>query len=153
MITVPQCKILSLLYRYDEGIHDLSPLWFRQQAWLQYGLIWYNIMLSNIYWQVLGHRLREIQGGPVTFFFFFSSVLHFTEDIFIFFNENVWISISISLKYVRKGSINNIPALVQIIPWRRPGDKPLAEPLIVSSPTHICITRPQWVNSLAPGQF
>ena len=30
----------------------------------------------------------------------------------IFFNENVWISIKISLQFVPKGPINIIPALV-----------------------------------------
>ena len=73
---------------------------------------------------------------------------HFADDIFkrIFFNENVWITIENSLKFVPKGPINNIPALVQIMAWRRPGDKPLSEPMLVSLPTHICVTRPQWVN-------
>ena len=42
--------------------------------------------------------------------------------------------------------INNIPALVQIMAWRRPGDKSISEPMMVSLPTHICVTRPQWVN-------
>ena len=72
---------------------------------------------------------------------------HFTDDIFkcIFLNENDWISLKISLKFVPKGPINNIPALVQIMAWRRPGGKPLSEPMIVSLPTHICVTRPQWV--------
>ena len=39
---------------------------------------------------------------------------HFAEDIFkcIFLNENVLISIKFSLKFVPKGQINNIPALV-----------------------------------------
>ena len=45
-----------------------------------------------------------------------------------------------------KGPINNIPALVQIMAWRRSGDKPSSEPMMVSLPTHICVTRPQWVN-------
>ena len=45
------------------------------------------------------------------------------------------------------GPINIIPALVQIMAWRRPGDKPLSEPMMVSLLTHICVTRPQWVNS------
>ena len=36
--------------------------------------------------------------------------------------------------------------------WRRPGDKPLSEPMMVSLPTHICVTRPQWVNTLATGR-
>ena len=30
--------------------------------------------------------------------------------------------------------------------WRRPGDKPLSKPMMVSLPTHICVTRPQWVK-------
>ena len=73
---------------------------------------------------------------------------HFADDIFkrIFFIENVWISIKIALKFVPKGPINNIPALVQIMAWRRSGDRPLSEPVMVSLPTHICVTRPQWVN-------
>ena len=72
---------------------------------------------------------------------------HFTDDIFkcIFLNENVSIAIKISLKFVPKGPINNIPALVQIMAWRHPGDKSLSEPMMVSLPTHICVTRPQWV--------
>ena len=59
---------------------------------------------------------------------------HFADDIFkcIFLNENVWIPIKISLKFVPKGPINDIPALVQIIAWRRLGDKPLSEPRLVS---------------------
>ena len=30
--------------------------------------------------------------------------------------------------------------------WRRPGDKPLSEPMMIILLTHICVTRPQWVN-------
>ena len=65
----------------------------------------------------------------------------------IFLNKNVWISITISLKFVPKGPIENMPALVQIMAWRRPGDEPLSEPMMVRLLTHICITRPQWVNN------
>ena len=32
--------------------------------------------------------------------------------------------------------------------WHGPGDKPLSESMVVRSLTHICVTRPQWVNSL-----
>ena len=73
---------------------------------------------------------------------------HFADDIFkrIFLYENIWIPIKISLKFVPRGSINNIPALVQIMAWRRPGDKPLSKPMMGSLLTHICVTRPQWVN-------
>ena len=79
---------------------------------------------------------------------------HFADDVFkcIFLNENVWISLMISLKFVPNVPINNIPALVQIMAWRRSGDKPLSEPIMVSILTHICVIRPQWVNSFCPGQ-
>ena len=73
---------------------------------------------------------------------------HFADVIFkcIFLNKNVWISLKISLRFVSKVPIDNIPALVQIMAWRRSGDKPLSEPIRVSLPTHTCVTRPQWVN-------
>ena len=73
---------------------------------------------------------------------------HFADDILkcIFLNENIWISIKISLKFVPKGPINNIPPLVRIMAWHRSGDKPLSEPIVVSLLKHICVTRPQWVN-------
>ena len=75
---------------------------------------------------------------------------HFPNDIFkcIFFNENAWISLKISLKYVPMGPFDNIPALVQIMAWRRPGDKPSSEPMMASLLTRICVTRPQWVNTV-----
>ena len=75
---------------------------------------------------------------------------HFADDIFkwIFLNKNVWISINISLKFVPMGPNNNIPTLVQVMAWRRSGDKPLFEPMMVGLPTHICVTRPQWVNDI-----
>ena len=61
----------------------------------------------------------------------------------------VWIPIEISLKFVPKDLINNIPALVQIMAWRRPGNKPLSESMMVSLLTHVCVTWPQWVNSVS----
>ena len=74
---------------------------------------------------------------------------HFADDTFkhIFFNENFRISIKISLKFVPKGPINNIPTLVLIMAWRRSGDKPLSEPMMVSLMTQLCVTRPQWVTT------
>ena len=50
---------------------------------------------------------------------------------YIFLNGNVWILYKISLKFVPKGPINNIPAVVQIMAWWRAGDKPLSEPMMV----------------------
>ena len=75
---------------------------------------------------------------------------HFPDDIFkrIFLNENVRISIKISLKFAPKVPINDISSLVQIMAWYWTGDKPLSEPMMVSLLMHICVTRPQWVNTL-----
>ena len=66
----------------------------------------------------------------------------------VFFNENTRMSIEISLKFIHKGSINSIPALVQIMAWCRLGDRPLSEPMLVCSPTHICDFRPQFSESI-----
>ena len=85
------------------------------------------------------NSLRQRQNGHL-----------FADDTFkcIFLNENIRISTKNSLKFVPKGLIKNIPVLVLIMAWRRPGDKPLSEPMQVRSLTHICVTQPQWVNTL-----
>ena len=105
---------------------------FLQNSWDSLWLLWIQTMICFL------NTLRPEKNGR-----------HFADDIFkcIFLNENVWIAIKISLKFVPRGPINNIPALVQIMAWRRPGDKPLSEPMMIRLPTHICVTRPQWVNS------
>ena len=91
---------------------------------------------SSLMWYVI-NTLRPRQNGR-----------HFAEDIFkcIFLNENTSVPIKISLKFVPKDPINNIPALVQIKAWCQPGTKPLSEPMMVSSLMHIYVTRSQWVN-------
>ena len=73
---------------------------------------------------------------------------HFADDNFqyIFVNENVLILIKISPKFGPKGPINNFPSLVEIMAWRRPGDKPFSQPMRVRLGTHICVIRPQWVK-------
>ena len=70
------------------------------------------------------------------------------DDTFerIFFEENVRISIKISLNFAPKSPIDNIPALFQIMAWRRSGDKPSSEPMMVKLPTHKCVARPQWIK-------
>ena len=54
------------------------------------------------------------------------------DNIFkcIFFNENDRIPIQVSLKFVPRTQIDNTPALVQVMAWRRTGDKPLPEPMM-----------------------
>ena len=54
------------------------------------------------------------------------------DDIFkcIFLNENERISIQLSLKLVHRSLTDDKPALVQVMAWRRTGDKPLPEPML-----------------------
>ena len=111
-------------------IHEFATSWKLfsgvRQVW------WINHLSNKI------NTLRPRQNGR-----------RFADDTFkrIFLNENIRISIKISLNFVPKGPINNDPALVQIMAWRRSGDKPLSESMMVSVLTHICVTRPQWVNT------
>ena len=65
--------------------------------------------------------------------FFLTHLSHVQDDIFkfIFMNEKFCILIRISPKFVPMGPINNIPVLVQIMAWRRSGDKPLFEPMLI----------------------
>ena len=37
-------------------------------------------------------------------------------------------------------------ALVQIMAWHSPGNKPLSEAMVIIPLMHICVTRPQSVN-------
>ena len=96
-------------------------------------------------WQlsVMGHSMR------VNPFKLRQNGRHFPDDAFkcICLNENIWVSIKFSLKLVPNGPMSNIPSLVQIMAWRRLGDKPLSEPMMVNLLTHICVTRPQWINA------
>ena len=113
---------------YEQGFELSAPSWFRE--------ILENV---DIYISCLLNTLRLRQNDH-----------HLTDDILncIFFNENIWTLIKTSLKFVPKCVINNIPSFVQIMAWRRPADKPLSKPIVVSSLTHICITQPHWINTL-----
>ena len=60
-----------------------------------------------------------------------------------FLNENVCISIEIKLKFIPECPVNDIPALVQIMAWRRP--------MTISLLTHLYVTRLQWVKGFFKG--
>ena len=57
-----------------------------------------------------------------------------------FLKWNVWILLNISLEFVTKVRIDNIPTLGRIMAWCRPGDNPLSETMMVSLLTHVCVT-------------
>ena len=48
----------------------------------------------------------------------------------IFLNETDEITIQISLKFVPSSPVDNKPALLQVMAWRRRSDKPLSEPML-----------------------
>ena len=110
------CHCNAHFYSYQAGKGNPSMFWVMNTIWCLSLIIWVN-------------SLRPRQHGR-----------HFADNVFkrIFLNENVWISFKISLKFVPKVPMNNIPALVQIMASRRPGDKPLSEPMMVNLMTHIC---------------
>ena len=145
------------------NIHLTLP-WLHKAKWLC-SLLWHNqpscdaiqwphLPAMDSTWNGSGLVMHISQWtGSVNILGLRQNGHHFTDNIFkrIFLNENVKISIEISLTFVpkhAKGPINNIPALVLIMAWRQPGAKPLSEPLMVRSSTHICVTRLQWVNGL-----
>ena len=59
-----------------------------------------------------------------------AAILAKDNFICIFLNENDWILISISLNCIRRSPIDNKLGLVQVMAWRRTGDKPLPETLL-----------------------
>ena len=99
---------INFIYWYLENF-----LW----NWSQFSATKSHCWCVNIY---SVNSLRPRQNG-----------CHFPDNVYkwIFLNENVWISLKISLTFVPKVPINDIPALVQIMAWRRTGVKPLSEPI------------------------
>ena len=65
-----------------------------------------------------------------------------TDDNFKCICLNEKIPIRCLLKFVSRSPIDNKPSLVQIMTWRRTGDKPLPEPMLTQ---HICGTMGRWV--------
>ena len=59
-----------------------------------------------------------------------ATVSQTTYSYAFFMNENICILIRISRKFILKGPIDNKLALVQVMAWRRTGDKPLPEPML-----------------------
>ena len=122
---------------------------FFQEVWNYFFILYHSSRLMA--WEILPrgrhwllNSLRPRQHGR-----------HFADNTFkpVFLYENIRISIKISRKFVSKVQINNVTALVQIMAWRRPGDKTLSEPMMVCLLTHICVTRPQWVNLTEPNPW
>ena len=76
-----------------------------------------------------------------------TAVFQMTFSCVSFFIKMYELRLKFYFKFVSKGQISNIPALVQIMTWCGPGDKPLSESMMVNLLTHIWVTRPQLINN------
>ena len=86
-----------------------------------------HIIVKGIIPQNFGHA-DELSHPPE------QNGLRFPEDRFkcIFLNEKLCILIQIYInKVFSKGPIDNEWALFQVMAWRRTGDKPFSEPMLV----------------------
>ena len=99
----------------------------------------YFIILYNTGWYLCSGILNTLRPRR--------SGRHFADDIFkCIFWMKMFASPEISLKFVCQFRIKYVLVLDQIIAWCCPSDKPLSDPMLVSLPTQIWVTRPQWIN-------
>ena len=115
------CFVLSFLF--------ISFWWFI----LQFTYSYYSGLLHWLFWlsldtEVVTSQWQWNKPGLLTHW----NGRHFPDGIskWISLNENGSIFIKSSPKFVPKDPISIIPAMVQIIAWRRPGDKLFSEPMM-----------------------
>ena len=159
--------MLKIRWSWDCLIFNMGiPILVTRHLYIEMGLCSLKTCRPESWWHrytdkspFLGHSYTSASWGGVGYYHhaiisgFREALLvslngrHFADDIvkFIFLNENVWISIQISLKFVTGDPKNNTPAFVPIMAWCGPGNKPLSQPMMVLL-THICITHPQWLK-------
>ena len=78
----------------------------------------------TLWWQITDADFKHIEAETIwPPFYRWHFQIHFCE-------WKIWILIEISLKFVPKGTIDNMQALVQVMAWHRTGDKPLLEPMV-----------------------
>ena len=115
---------------------------------LQNGALWDICFMHCSICEITHYCARGKYPGHVNTLRLRQNGWHFTDDIpkCIFLNENLGISTQISLKFVPKGPIDIMPALVQIMAWHHLDASHYISQWGHSSPMHICITQPQWVS-------
>ena len=135
--------------------NGLGPIWHQSGTWSHADYCsWFFIFFLNFHWLLtlfqsltLKSALRLHMDCTCTVLTKFGPHMslegvnklrlrqndqHLPDNIFkcIFLNNNVWISNTIWLNFVPKGPIGKNTALVQIMAWHRPGNKPLSEPMM-----------------------
>ena len=155
VITYP-CWRLKLIYVSKRGSISTVSHCCEHGQLIRLG--WVNLSLKPFHWVVVV-IMKCSPRNTINMYFLCLSYLialtprqngrRFTDDIFkcILLNGNVGIRNTFPLKVVPKVVLKGqIPTLVQIMAWRRPGDKPLLGLMTVSLLAHICVTRLQWVK-------
>ena len=126
-----KCRILLVMWQFNT-IYDVNVLLLRgmKAGWYKdYDndaendddvRLLIEMMKSSLYQHLL--RLNTFRPRP--------NCRRFADYIFkrILLNDYYYMLILIWLKYVLRAPAFNMPALVQIMLWRRTGDKPLSEP-------------------------
>ena len=117
----------------DSLTHTTPRAPFTDKDCLRLGYVWISDHTHCFLLDVINHSCPNFLGGFVNLSTPRQNGCHFADDIFkcIFMNEKVCILNRLSLKFVPKGLIDDIPTLVQIMAWRRWGDKPLSEPMLI----------------------
>ena len=124
--------IFSIRFHWNLFVHvgvqlTISGYWLTHWGWDEIAAI------SQI---IFSYAFSWIELKPYNFRFRFHWSLFLRFQLTIFQH---W--------FVFKVRVSNIPSLVQIMAWRRPGGKLLSEPMMGNSLTHIGVTRPQWVKA------
>ena len=140
------CKLASDWSSWPAGggVREVSPDWWRAGVPPSNELVTRGVMINVS----IGDDIRTFLSKLCSFHIFEEELIKFYMILF----DKIWTSqtltIKISVKFVPKGPINNNPALFQVMSWCWPGDRPLSEPMMVSLVMHICVTWPEWVNSM-----
>ena len=72
------------------------------------------------------------------------------QYVYFCFQRKCIISIKMSLKRVHGNPVDTKSPMIRVMAWCRTGDKPLPEPMEINQPTHIYVSRPQWVDKTSP---
>ena len=135
----------SLWFNYVIYVHLTDIMHFLGMPWLvsrgNYDTGAYQPIVS---WLFTGSRLLLLEAAtkwsPFSRWHF---EMYFLGRKWMNFDKN-------SIEVCSRGLTDNIPVLVQIMAWRRPGDRPLPKPIMVSLLAHIWVVRPQPIITLMP---
>ena len=116
--------------------------------WITWCLSWIMMQLKYRYCVVLWSHLPNVWGRKLNTLRQKQNCRKLSDDIFecIFLNTKLTYFYWHFTKVCSQGPIYNIPTLVQTMAWRKPGDKPLSQPVTVTLLMHICVTPPKWMK-------